>query len=310
MGRLTTLLPRLFAFAVGAAILASASITLGAVALKRPAPANHPKEESAPPARTVVVPDVSAQAYVFAKGILEDAGFAWKVTGGVQGYAVNTVAGQQPAAGTVVVDTGAPTVSLTLARNGKYEERGTPENSSPYNGTVVLRPGEKLKAPTAAKKTAPAQTAAPAQKAKPKAAPAQKAKPKPAAKKKTAPATKKTTVPDHYSGAKLAHFRAPDFVAPGAPKEPQNEMPLPDRARMLDAWVTGHRRPSAANLKHYEYQHAWLVYGAKFGWWHGAEALEILIRTDRRVESLWGVSSSDEAVARAMLAHVRAQAQR
>ena len=39
---------------------------------------------------TLTVPDVTGQAYVFAKGILQDHGFAWHVTGPVMGYAANT----------------------------------------------------------------------------------------------------------------------------------------------------------------------------------------------------------------------------
>jgi hypothetical protein len=283
-----TLLPRFFALAIGATVLASASITFAAVGVKRPAPAVAPKEDGAP-RPVVAVPNVTGQAYVFAKGILEEAGFAWKVTGGVDGYAVNTVARQRPLAGAVVVDTGAPTISLTLSRNAKYEERGTPENSAPYAGTRVLRPGEKLQAPAAKKR---------------KATGAKRAKP--AARRQATRQATTSAAGAGFSGGKAKRFRPPDFVVSGAPKEPQNELPLPARARMLDAWVTAHPKPSAANLKHYSYQHAWLVYGAKFGWWHGAEALEVLIRTDHRVEKLWRVSSDEEAVARRMLAQVRA----
>ena len=76
---------------------------------------------------TLTVPQVTGQAYVFAKGILQDGGFAWHVTGRVQGYAVNTVVEQHPAAGTVVLDTGAPTVTLTLSRNRTYAQIGIPE---------------------------------------------------------------------------------------------------------------------------------------------------------------------------------------
>ena len=86
---------------------------------------------------TLNVPDVSGQAYVFAKGILQDHGFAWHVTGPVLGFAANTVASQQPTAGTTVVDTGAPTVTLSLARNPAYVEKGTPENDAPYAGTEI-----------------------------------------------------------------------------------------------------------------------------------------------------------------------------
>ena len=77
---------------------------------------------------------------MFAKGILQDGGFAWHVSGPVKGYAANTVVDQHPAAGTVVLDTGAPTITLTLARNKTYAELGRPSNGAPYNGTKVLIP--------------------------------------------------------------------------------------------------------------------------------------------------------------------------
>ena len=91
--------------------------------------------------KTLVVPQVTGQAYVFAKGILQDGGFAWRVSGAVKGYAGNTVVTQEPVAGSVVEDTGAPTITLTLSRNANYPERGEPDNRSPYAGTTVLLPG-------------------------------------------------------------------------------------------------------------------------------------------------------------------------
>ena len=89
---------------------------------------------------TLTVPQVTGQAYVFAKGILQDGGFAWQVLGPVRGYAGNTVVSQEPAAGSVVVDTGAPIVTLTLGRNPAYAERGRPDNKAPYRGTAVMLP--------------------------------------------------------------------------------------------------------------------------------------------------------------------------
>ena len=70
------------------------------------------------------MPQVTGQAYVFAKGILQDGGFAWRVSGSVKGYAGNTVATQEPVAGSVVQDTGAPTITLTLSRNANYAGAG------------------------------------------------------------------------------------------------------------------------------------------------------------------------------------------
>jgi hypothetical protein len=82
---------------------------------------------------------------------------------------------------------------------------------------------------------------------------------------------------------------------PSAPKEPLDEITLPTRPRRLEAWLTSSRTPSAANQHHWLYQHAWIVTGARFGWWHGAQALRILIRCDRRVESNWGIGYRSEA---------------
>ena len=55
----------------------------------------------------LVVPDVRKQAYVFAKGSLEQDGFAWRVEGSVPGFAANVVVSQSPAPGTRVVADGA-----------------------------------------------------------------------------------------------------------------------------------------------------------------------------------------------------------
>ena len=103
-------------------------------------------------------------------------------------------------------------------------------------------------------------------------------------------------------------LRPPAFHVPGAPKEPLDEIALPVRARRLDAWLTPGRSPIAANQHHWLYQHAWIVTGAKFGWWHGAEALRVLIRVDRRVESHWGIGYRSEAAARRALAVLEAKA--
>jgi hypothetical protein len=103
----------------------------------------------------------------------------------------------------------------------------------------------------------------------------------------------------------LGRPRPPAFRVPGAPKEPVDEIPLPSRARRLEAWLTLDRGPTAANQRHWLYQHAWIVTGARFGWWHGAKALNVLIRVDRRVESQWGIGYRSEAVASGALAAVR-----
>jgi beta-lactam-binding protein with PASTA domain len=123
---------RLCLFGLAAFTLVGGTMTLAADQVASP---NVPSTTAAK--RTLVVPDVRGQVYVFAKGILEDDGFAWQVIGSVQGYAANTVVTQRPKPGTVVVDTGAPLVTLSLSRNPSFHERGTPENTSPYGSSSV-----------------------------------------------------------------------------------------------------------------------------------------------------------------------------
>jgi hypothetical protein len=103
-------------------------------------------------------------------------------------------------------------------------------------------------------------------------------------------------------------FRKPDFVVPGVRAEPQNELALPDRARALDRWLATKPRPTNANVGRWLYQHSWIVTGAEYGWWHGAEALQILVGADRRAQSTWGIGARSERVARKALVEVRARA--
>jgi hypothetical protein len=266
---------------VAGCLLASAAVTFAAGGSAPTPPVAAPAP--APPVN-LVVPDVGNQAYVFAKGTLEDAGFAWKVVGPVKGYAANVVASQSPAAGTELVDTGTPTITLQLSRNKAYGEKGDPENASPYAGTAV----ELAKLPTE-----PA--AAPASPSTAPAAPAASA-PKPAAR---APKAKPKATP-----AK----RTPAFAVPGAPAEPLDEIALDVRAQRLAAWLESHRRPTDANVNHWLYQHQWIVTGARFGWFHGAEALEILVSVDRRVEQIWGIGTRSRVLAERSLAEVRSRA--
>ena len=130
-----TFVPRLVALTV-VWLLATAALTYAA-AQKISTPSTTPAattSAAAPPA-LLTVPDVRRQAYTFAKGTLSDAGFAWKVTGSVRGYASNTVAAQTPAPGTQVVDTGAPTIVLRLVRSGA--QLGIPERGSDVAGTRI-----------------------------------------------------------------------------------------------------------------------------------------------------------------------------
>ena len=250
--------PRLTALAVLVVLLlGTATFTFAAqkrIAATKPVRATKP---AAPP--LLVVPNVAGQAYVFAKGTLQDAGFAWRVEGSVRGFAANTVVEQRPAPGARVLDTGAPLVVLRLAPNKRYLQDGEPENSSPYAGTEIRYP----KAPT---------------KPAPKPAP----KPKPAG-------------------------RPPAFHVPGARKEPLDEIPLPKRAARLEGWLARHPRPTDANVRYWLYQNAWIVTGARFGWWHGAEALRLLVRADTKAEHVWGIGARSRAVATRALVDVEAR---
>jgi PASTA domain len=251
-----------------------------------------PKAQTAvaTPRPTLVVPDVRGQAFVFAKGILEDSGFGWRVTGGVQGYATNVVATQQPAPSTRVQDTGAPTLKLTL-RHGTYGQDGHPENTAPYSGTSVVL--EKTAA-AAAKKPVVAAKKAIVRKAVAKRAVkrARRASVKP----------KRRLVPHKHVSART---RRAAFTLPGAPKEPLDEIPLSQRADRLARWIDSRPQRTTSNVQHWLYQHAWIVTGAGFGWSHGDEALVKLIAADRQVERMWGLGYRSEAVARATLAEVR-----
>ena len=279
--RLAALLPRAVVVAL-VWVLATAAFTFAAdTTIIGPSSATSNSTPAQAP--ELVVPSVTGQAYVFAKGILEDGGFAWHLTGSVRGFASNRVMAQTPAAGTRVVDTGAPTIVLRLVR-GAYAEKGVPVNSSSYRGTKIKLANLAAATVPVAPVTKPAVKPAAKPVLKPDAKPKLKAKPtvKPAAQTK----------------------RPPAFSAPGAPKEPLNEITLPARAQHLEAWLA--KRPkTSANVQNWLYQHAWIVTGAKFGWWHGAQALQTLIRVDERVQRQWGIGARSEAVARATLAKVR-----
>ena len=267
-------LPRaaLIASAIG---LVSATIAFAASATR-----SSPTPPAATPAAVapepLVVPDVRKQAYVFAKGSLEQEGFAWRVEGAVPGYAANVVVSQTPAPGSKVVPDGAPIVVLRLSRNSAYKQEGTPENTAPYPGKPARLVGA---AKPPAKKPAKALAAA--------------AAPKPAA-----PAKKPAAKPA---------VRKPAFAVAGAPKEPTDEILLSARAKRLAAWVEAHPQPSAANVNHWLYQHNWIVTGARFGWADGAAALRTLVDVDARVQELWGVGGRSAQVARSALAEVEAR---
>jgi hypothetical protein len=279
MARLPSFLPRI-AVLVLVVLAATAGLTFaaGQQIAATPVVAQAPARQQL----TLVVPDLRNQAFVFAKGQLQDLGFAWRVTGSVHGYAANTVVAQSPAAGTKVVDTGSPLVVVTLARNGKYKQAGLPSDTSSYGPTPVrLADAASAPAPKAAKPTA----AAPKKHVAAAAQPAQTAAP-----------------------AAAPERRPPDFVVPGARKEPLGEIPLPARATALGTWLAAHPKQTNAHVKYWLFQNAWIVAGARLGWWHGAEALRTLIAVDARTQARWGIGDKSETLARRALAEVEASA--
>lgn len=290
--RLTVLIPRLAALVV-IWLLAAASLTFAAGSKQiAQSPTQGGKAKEKP--TVLVVPDVRRQAYVFAKGILQDGGFAWRVDGSVKGYAANTVVVQAPAPGTRLVDNGAPTVVLGLERSAEYPERGLPENASPYKGTpvVLLRDWRRADRAAAEVEQAPVETA-PASAPAPTTTAATPAEPAPTETAEAAPAP-----------AGEQAYRKPDFVVEDAPREPDDEILLTERARLLERRVGAAPKPTRKLVKHWLYQHTWIVTGARFGWKDGDDALRILIRVDRGLDRRFGIGGRSEAVARRALAEV------
>jgi hypothetical protein len=275
--RFTALLPRLLALTV-IWLLGAATFTLAAEK-KAATPTPTVSSQAAKPT-LLTVPDVRGKAYVFAKGILEDSGLAWRVQGAVQGYAANSVVDQSPRAGSRVVDNGAPTVTLRLSKNSAYGERGLPENEAPYPGTRILSLSE-----WRAEHEQPQETTS------------------------TTSTTTETTAPtttETQPAPEPAESRKPDFEVRGAPAEPTDELTLPARARMLARRMDAMSKPTNRLVNHWLYQHAWIVTGARFGWHDGAEALRILIKVDQSLVRRFDFGARSEVVARRALAYVEA----
>ncbi|MFL5963806.1 MAG: hypothetical protein ACJ757_13035 [Gaiellaceae bacterium] len=269
--------PRLLAL-TAVWLFATAALTFAAAQRMGATPAAAPAPKVAQAAPTVlVVPDLRRQAFVFSKGMLSDAGFSFRTAGPVHGFASNTVVSQSPAPGTRVIDTGAPLVVLHLARTGA--QRGVPEDVSSVTPTAVKLADLAVNTVPRAKKT------------------------KPATRPAKVAAPKRSTAPPNRPPQK----RPPAFIVPGARREPLSEMPLTDRAKALLVWLKRHPSATDANVKHWLYQHAWIVTGAELGWWHGAEALRTLVAADQRVWALWGIGARSTALARQALAEVEAR---
>jgi hypothetical protein len=276
--RFTALLPRLLALTV-IWLLGAATFTLAAEK-KAATPTQTVASQVAKPT-LLTVPDVRGKAYVFAKGILQDSGLAWRVQGAVQGYAANSVVYQSPSAGARVVDNGAPRVTLRLSKNSAYGERGLPENEAPYPSTRILSLSQwraEHKQPQETTSTSPTTTAT------------------------TTPTTTET-----QPAPEPAESREPDFKVSGAPAEPVDELTLPARARMLARRMDAMSEPTDRLVNYWLYQHAWIVTGARFGWHDGADALRILIKVDESLVRRFDFGARSEVVARRALAYVEAK---
>ena len=295
--RLTALLPRFLALTV-IWLLGAATYTLAADTV--PIAKHEKKAEAAAKPHVLMVPDVRKKAYVFAKGILQDAGFAWRVEGNVKGFSANTVTVQRPAPGTKVIDNGAPLVVLSLSRNTTYGESGLPENSAPYKSTRVVLVSDWARdqiEPTTSGETETTSTETAATTTAPAATTTEPA----ATTTEPAATTTEPEQPDEKT-------RKPDFEVAGAPVEPADEMPLPERARALEHRLAGKGKPSQRLINFWLYQHSWIVTGARFGWHDGAQALRILIKVDQSLERRFGFGARSEVLARRALAYVEAQA--
>ncbi len=304
--RLPALLPRIAAIVLlGLALTATLTYAAG----RAPTATGTPVAAATPKVAPLVVPDLRNQAFVFAKGALEDGGFAWRVNGPVHGFAANTVVGQSPAPGSKLVDTGAPLVTLTLRRANGYAETGIAEDTSPYAATAVRSTelastlGPAAPALTTATAKAPASTATRAK------APATAAKPvgKAATTAKTVKTRTSVKTPRTVKTATRPQRRPRAFTVAGARPEPLNEMPLPDRAKALRAWLEAHPHMTRANVAHWLYQNEWIVAGAKLGWWHGADALTTLVAVDRRTQQLWGIGAKSAVLAQRALGEVQSK---
>ena len=236
-------------------LFATATITFAATKRIQAGSPAEPKVVAPVKREPLVVPDVRGKPYVFAKGILDDAGFAWRVST-KNGFATNVVSSQTPAPGTRVVDTGAPL--LVLALQGMKGEAGTPENGSPFESTRLRLVSGGAAVPAKSPRSASA-------------------------------------------------LRVPDFVVPGAPKD-RGAISLPQRAKRLGKFVERNSERTPGAVAYWRTQHDLIVKGARSGWWHGAQALRNLIKTDRRVRALWQIDTMRARLARRALAEVEAKA--
>ena len=223
--RLAMLAPRFIALVV-IWLLAWASFSL-AQGSGQTTPPPAPVAVEAEKPVVLVVPDVRRQAYVFAKGILQDAGFAWRVRGAVDGFAANTVTVQTPAPGARVIDNGAPVVTIRLARSAAVRRARRPGEQRAVR-RIEGRPPQELagraEGECAARRRGPRRDRACDDDAGSDHDRAGRDHPRPGDHR----------ADHHGSGSRSTAaqdpaYRKPDFTVSGAPGEPTAEMPLPAR---------------------------------------------------------------------------------
>ena len=288
------------AVAAAIAVLSTAALSLAG---SSPPVANGEPDEmvlAMAPEAPLVVPDVRSQPYVFAKGILEDAGVAWRIKGGAKGFPANVVVKQKPKPGTQLLNTGAPTIVLTLKRNTEYEQRGLARNEAPYKGTKNVRWEESspAEAPEPAAEPPSAEAEANEETSPPEEPlpPAEPVEPIPA------PAEPEPA----QAPVEPSDERPPAFIVSGAPSEPPNEITLEARADKLADRLAGAKKTSDL-VDHWLFQHEWIVTGATFGWYGGEQALVKLIEIDEELQQRWGIGAKSAEVAREALDKVRAK---
>ena len=225
----------------------------------------------AAPAPPIVVPDVEGQAFVFAKGALEDAGFAWRVVGSVHGYAANTVVSQSPAPGTRVIDTGAPLDHADAeAERLATAQTGEAQDAAPYAATALqpaaLASGHR---PGASGTDATATTPTPAATTTTATPDDGRSRPRRRRSRRRRPRSRLLrSSPRGRRPARVA------FAVAGARAEPLDEMPLPNRAQLLRRWLDAHpKKTTHATSLTGSTRTPGSSTGAKLGWWRGAEAL-------------------------------------
>jgi hypothetical protein len=122
---------------VACVIVAGGAALFPAAAEQRLSPVALHAPVEAQPLPLLAVPDACGDSYVFAKEVLEETGFGWRIAGTGHGYASDIVVGERPPPGTRVFDTGAPTIELVLAPDPRYTETGSPDPAAPYPGTEL-----------------------------------------------------------------------------------------------------------------------------------------------------------------------------